>query len=83
MHTKQTVKYICEKYPSGNCYYYKQEIITHDSWQNIGSLSWSRPRPISKRTFEQRKSEGYMTEIKEINKKPAIVIDFRYKDRSR
>ncbi|MBU8907786.1 hypothetical protein [Desertibacillus haloalkaliphilus] len=81
MHTKQTVKYRCEQYPSGNCYYYKQEIITHDSWNNLDSLSWSRPRPISKRTFFQREKQGYRVEYKFINKQPATVhsisSDFR------
>ncbi|WP_216829495.1 hypothetical protein [Alkalihalobacterium elongatum] len=76
MHTKQTVKYICKQYSSGNCYYYKQEIITHDSWENIKSLTWSAPRPITKETFLKRKKEGFKTEFIVMEKKPAVVINF-------
>lgn len=74
MHSKQTVKYICEKYPSGFCYYYKTELITHDSWERIESLSWSAKRPISEKTFHKRKKEGYKVEERYINKAPAEVI---------
>ncbi|WP_078552973.1 hypothetical protein [Bacillus alkalicellulosilyticus] len=76
MHTKQTVKYICEKYPSGNQYYYKKEVITHDNWKNLQSLTWSRPRPISEKTFIQRKNEGYTVEVIIHKKKPAEIIPF-------
>ncbi len=76
MHTKQTVKYLCEQYPSGNTYYYKQEIITHDCWDNIHSLQWSTPRPISKATFYKRQKEGFKVEIKFIDKSPARVFQF-------
>ncbi len=76
VHSKQTVKYICEKYPSGNIYYYKQEIITHHCWQDVSSLSWSAKRPISKQTYLKRKKEGYYTEELDIHKQPAEVIPF-------
>ncbi|KZE67848.1 hypothetical protein AWM68_18160 [Fictibacillus phosphorivorans] len=74
MHSRQTVRYICEEYVSGNCYYYKSEIITHDNWKNLDSLSWSRPRPISKKTFMKQKKAGYKTEHKFIKKEPAVVV---------
>ncbi|MDQ0205642.1 hypothetical protein [Alkalicoccobacillus murimartini] len=74
MHSKQTVKYICERYPSGQSYYYKQEIITHDSWDNIDSIAWSTPRPITKKTFEKRKKDQYRVEIRVKHKLPAEVI---------
>ncbi|MCT8138752.1 hypothetical protein H1D32_14005 [Anaerobacillus sp. CMMVII] len=77
MHSKQTVKYTCDKYPSGNCYYYKQEIITHDSWENLDSLAWSAPRPITKETFLKQKQLGFKTEINYINKQPAKIIQFQ------
>jgi hypothetical protein len=77
MHSKQTVKYICEKYLSGNCYYYKQEIITHDCWENLNSLAWSAPRPITKETYLKKKQEGYKTEIKYINKQPAKIYQLQ------
>jgi hypothetical protein len=74
MHTKQTVKYICEIFPSGNSYYYKQEIITHECWDNLESLAWSTPRPISRKTFEKRLKEKYRTEY--IQKQSAEILDF-------
>ncbi|MDT8861679.1 hypothetical protein N0O92_15785 [Alkalihalobacillus sp. MEB130] len=74
MHSKQTVKYICESFPSGNHYYYKKELITHDCWENIDSLQWSRARPISKSTFIKREKEGYKTEYIVKKKAPAQVI---------
>lgn len=77
MHSKQTVKYLCEKYPSGNCYYFKQEIITHDSWDNLESLAWSTPRPISKTTFLKQKQAGFKVEYFFVNKKPAKIIQFQ------
>jgi hypothetical protein len=74
MHTKQTVIYICKEYTSGNRYYYKKELITHDNWTNIQSLAWSAPRPISERTFFKRKKDGYKTEHIKIHKSPAKII---------
>jgi hypothetical protein len=76
MHSKQTVKYICKTYPSGNHYFYKVELITHDSWNNIESLSWSAPRPISKNTFSKREKEGYKVEYIKMNTQPAKVLPF-------
>jgi hypothetical protein len=76
VHSRQTVRYICEKYASGNCYYYKQELITHDSWENPSSLAWSSPRPITRRTFIKQKKAGYKVEYRKINKQPADVIHF-------
>lgn len=63
MHSRQTVIYICEEYPSGNRYYYKKELITHDSWMNPKSLEWSAPRPISEKTFIERARAGYRMSI--------------------
>lgn len=77
MHSKNTVKYICKEYISGNRYYYKQEIITHDSWDKLQSLAWSTPRPISESTYQKRKNEGYKTEYYYIEKKPAKVIPLK------
>ncbi|MFC0187734.1 hypothetical protein ACFFJY_05500 [Fictibacillus aquaticus] len=74
MHSRHTVLYICEEYLSGNRYYYKTELITHDSWQNPESIAWSRPRPISKATFIKQKKAGYRTEHRLIKKQPAKVI---------
>ncbi|GAE33506.1 hypothetical protein [Halalkalibacter akibai] len=76
MHSKQTVKYVCKSYPSGNQYYYKLEVITHDSWEKIESLDWSAPRPISKSTFEKRQKEGYKVEYIKMSNPPAEVIPF-------
>lgn len=75
MHSKQTVKYICHQYPTGHCYYYKTEIITHDTWDNIQSLAWSRLRPISEKTFYKRKKEGFKVEY--IKKQSAKIIDLK------
>jgi hypothetical protein len=80
VHSKNTVKYICEKYPSNNCYYYKQEIITHDCWDNLNSLAWSAPRPITKETFMKQKQAGFKTEIRYINKSPAKVYQLQLKE---
>ncbi|WP_059102509.1 hypothetical protein [Shouchella shacheensis] len=77
MHTKQTVRYICEFYPSGRSYYYKQEYITHDSWQNLDSVAWSAPRPIRKKTFLKREKEGYTTEYRHHEQPPAVILPFR------
>lgn len=76
MHSRQTVKYVCEVYPSGNHYYYKIELITHDSWENIESLMWSRPRPITKETFQKREKEGYKIEYITKKNKPADILPF-------
>ncbi len=77
MHSKQTVKYICVSYLSGNRYFYKVELITHDSWENIDSLSWSTPRPISEATFEKRRREGYKVEYIKRMSAPAKIIPFQ------
>lgn len=76
MHTKQTVRYICEVYQSGNEYFYKQELITHDSWQNPSSIQWSARRPITSRTFKDKEKEGYKTITVKINKPPAEILLF-------
>lgn len=76
MHSKQTVRYICEQFPSGNCYFYKRELITQDSWDKPQSLMWSAPRPITRKTYELRRREGYKTEYIMKNKKPAKVFLF-------
>ncbi|ADU30022.1 hypothetical protein [Evansella cellulosilytica] len=76
MHSKQTVKYICERYPSGNCYYFKQEMITSNSWQDVTSLQWGMKRPITKITYDKRKKEGYRTEESFIERQPAVVLPF-------
>ncbi|SER47670.1 hypothetical protein [Salipaludibacillus aurantiacus] len=77
MHSKQTVRYFCEKYPSGNCYYYKQEIITCKSWNEPGSLQWGRKRPVTKQTFMLRKKEGYKCQTVACHKSPAAILPFR------
>lgn len=76
MHSRQTVIYICEEYPSGNRYYYKKELITHDSWMNPKSLEWSAPRPISEKTFIERAQAGYRTEYRKINRPQAKILPF-------
>jgi hypothetical protein len=78
VHSVYTVRYICEEYPSGNRYYYKQELITHDSWDNPDSLAWSHPRPISKKTYCKRKKGGYRTEHRFVDKQPAKIIHFPF-----
>lgn len=80
MHSKQTVRYICEQYPSGNKYYYKQEMITTDSWDNLSSIMWGWKRPISKNTFEKRKREGYRIIESNIEKEPAVILPFALKN---
>ncbi|MCD8508979.1 MAG: hypothetical protein LRY73_03205 [Bacillus sp. (in: Bacteria)] len=77
MHSKQTVKYVRERYLSGNSYYYKQEMITHNSWEDISSLQWGRKRPITKGTFEKRKREGYRIVDILIERPPAEIIPFK------
>lgn len=79
LHSKQTVKYICEKYPSGNCYYYKQEVITHHSWDDLQSLAWSAPRPISEITYTKQKEAGFKTVERYVDKKPAEIFEFQNK----
>jgi len=74
MHSRHTVRYICEVYPSGNRYYYKQELITHDTWRNPESIAWSRPRPITRRTFEKAKKAGYPVVIRHIKNPPADIV---------
>jgi len=76
MHSKQTVRYYCEKYLSGNQYCYKQEIITSSSWNDPSSLQWGQRRPISKRTFDMRKRQGYQCHIFYSKSPPAEVIPF-------
>jgi hypothetical protein len=77
MHSKQTVVYICKEYASGNRYYYKKELITHDKWTNLNSLAWSTLRPISEKTYLRRKKAGYKTEYIKLDKRPALIIPFR------
>lgn len=77
MHTKSTVKYICKHYViSKNKYYYKQELLTNDSWNNLESLYWSKPRPISERTFLKAKDIGFKCIVEEIKTPPAKIIQF-------
>ncbi|PYZ94398.1 hypothetical protein CR194_02370 [Salipaludibacillus keqinensis] len=76
MHSKQTVRYICKKYLSGNCYYFKQEIIAFDSWEDLDSLYWGAERPITEKTFWMRKKQGYKCKIEKIKQSPALVIPF-------
>ncbi|RNA69025.1 hypothetical protein EBO34_03455 [Alteribacter keqinensis] len=76
MHSKQTVRYLCQKYPSGNEYFYKEEIITHDTWDNLDSLEWGRRRPVSKATVEKRKKEGYRVITTEVRKPKGKLFYF-------
>ncbi|AIC94146.1 hypothetical protein BleG1_1568 [Shouchella lehensis G1] len=75
MHSKQTVKYICEQYTSGSVYYFKMEYITHDKWSNLHSIEWSAPRPIRRETFLKRKRQGYLCEIHQ--RSSAKVVPFQ------
>ncbi|MBX0318449.1 hypothetical protein [Shouchella clausii] len=77
MHSKQTVKYICEQFSSGHDYYFKQEYITHDKWSNLDSVAWSAPRPIRKETFLKRKKQGYLCEY--VQKQTAVILPFHKK----
>ncbi len=77
VHSKQTVKYICEQFSSGNEYYFKREYITHDKWSNIKSLAWSAPRPIKKETFMKRQAEGFYCEW--VQKQSASLINLAVK----
>jgi hypothetical protein len=74
MHSRHTVRYICEEYPSGNRYYFKQELITHDSWQKPESIAWSRPRPITEKTYVKQKEAGFPTQFHYIEKPPADIL---------
>lgn len=74
MHSKQTVRYICEEYPSGRKLYYKTELITMGSWNQIESLYWTRPRPISERTFNKQKKAGFPVEVRQMKNKPADIV---------
>ncbi|TMW73711.1 hypothetical protein [Alteribacter natronophilus] len=76
MHSKQTVRYLCQIYPSGNEYYFKEEIITHDSWDNLNSLEWGRRRPVTKETFEKRRREGYRVHRTFIDKPMGQLLHF-------
>jgi len=75
MHSKQTVKYICEQYSSGREYFFKKEYITHDKWSNLQSVAWSAPRPIGKDTFLKREKEGFLCEY--VKKSSAEVLLFQ------
>jgi hypothetical protein len=74
MHSKQTVKYIVEEYPSGRKLFFKQELVTMGSWNNIESLYWTRPRPITERTFQKQKKAGFPTEHRLMKNKPADIV---------
>ena len=76
VHSKKTVKYTCEIYPSGNKYFFKQEMITFSSWDDVTSLQWGCKRPVTQGTFDKRKKEGYRTYEKFIHKGPALVLQF-------
>lgn len=69
MHTKQTTKYICEEYTSGNKYYYKQEFLMEQE-------RWGSKRPVSKQTYLKRKNDGYKCLYHRIRKTPALIIQF-------
>lgn len=75
MHAKTTVRYICEHYiHTGSKYYFKTELLTNDTYKNVESLYWSKPRPITERTFKQAQKNGYPNEIVTIKRRPAMVI---------
>ena len=77
MHTKQTVKYICEHHlASGRKRYYKQEIITDTSWRELDSLRWTKPRPITQRTFRHAMDAGYPCEVKYLRNESAQIVEF-------
>ncbi|MHB1681564.1 MAG: hypothetical protein ACYCYO_01870 [Bacilli bacterium] len=77
MHTKQTVKYLCEHHlASGRKRYFKQEIITDSNWRELDSLRWSAPRPITQRTFRRAMDAGYPVEIKYLKAQPAQIVEF-------
>lgn len=75
MHSKATVFYVCQYYVyTGLKLYYKRELITTDSFRNLDSVYWSRPRPVSERTFKKAQKEGYKCEIARIYTLPGDVI---------
>lgn len=77
MHTKATVKYVREVFVhSGRVCYWKQEIITDSSWQDVESLRWSARRPITAKTYERAKQKGYVCVQKTNLHAPAEVVDF-------
>ena len=77
MHTKQTVKYICEHHlTSGRKRYFKSEIITDSSWRELDSLRWSAPRPITQKTFRRAMDAGYPCEIKFLKTQTAEIVEF-------
>jgi hypothetical protein len=60
MHTKETVWYLCHEYvTSGVKFYYKREMLTTDTYRKLKSVYWSRPKPITKQTFEKAQKGGY------------------------
>jgi hypothetical protein len=72
------VKYIAEHYTStGTTYYYKQQILKDTA------PFWSKPRPISEKTYNKAKTRGEVCEYLEIKRNVADVISFdellRYK----
>lgn len=72
MHSRQTVKYICEHFSSGHDYYYKMEYITHDKWSNLQSIAWSTPKPVSRNTFLKRQKEGFPCEY--VKRQSATIV---------
>ena len=77
MHSRQTVKYICEHHlQSGRKRYSKQEIITDSSWRELDSLRWSAPRPITQKTFRRAMDAGYTCEIKFLKTQAAQILEF-------
>ena len=77
MHSLQTVKYICEHHlASGRKRYYKIEIITDSSWRELDSLRWTKPRPITRRTFRHAVDAGYPCEVKYLRNESAQIVEF-------
>lgn len=77
MHTKQTVKYICEHHlASGRKWYYKQEIITDSTWRDLDSLRWSAKREVTRRTFRRAMDAGYPCEIRFLRNPLAQIVEF-------
>lgn len=76
MHSKQTVKYICKEYLSGHRYFFKQEIIAVQSWEQPDTLIWGAQRPITEKTFRRRQKEGYKCYTYQMKSSPAKVIPF-------
>jgi hypothetical protein len=72
------VRYIAEHHTAtGKTYYYKQQVLKDTA------PFWSKPRPISERTYNKAKKRGEDCEYVEIKRKLADVISFgellRYK----